>query len=161
MRWFISVAGSILLSAFPEARLHAADLGAEARDILQRRCLGCHGTKAKVAGLDLSTRSGAEKGGSKGPALKPGVPGESLLWTRVSKGEMPPAAPLPSSEKELLHRWIEAGAAWTGTLTEMRAGLDWWALQPLAIRDAPTRSGIPPAWSKSPLDKWIYSKLKE
>jgi mono/diheme cytochrome c family protein len=161
MRWFKSLAGSILLSILPAAGLHAVDLGAEARDILQRRCLGCHGTKTKMAGLDLSTRSGAEKGGSKGTALKPGVPSESLLWARISKGEMPPAAPLPSSEKELLHRWIEAGAAWTGALTEMRAGLDWWALQPLSVSHAPTSSKIPAAWSKSPLDKWIYSKLKK
>ena len=74
---------------------------------------------------------------------------------------MPPSAPLPSSEKDILHRWIESGAPWTDVLTEMRAGLDWWSLQPLTIRDAPTSSAIPPAWSKLPLDRWIYFKLEE
>jgi hypothetical protein len=161
MRRIKCVAGLIVLCTPPAAVLHAADLEAEALGILQRRCLSCHGTKTKIAGLDLSTRSGAEKGGSKGPAIKPGIAAESLLWNRVSKGEMPPAAPLPASEKDLLQRWIEAGAAWTGTLTEMKAGLDWWALQPLKIREIPTSSEIPQSWSKSPIDRWIYSKLRE
>jgi hypothetical protein len=161
MRSFKSVAGLIVLSAFPAANLLAAELEVEARDILQRRCLGCHGTKTKVAGLDLSTRAGAEKGGLKGPAIKPGTPDQSLLWTRVFKGEMPPAAPLPASEKDILHRWLQAGAAWTGTLTEMRAGLDWWSLQPLAIRNEPDVSNTPKAWAKSPLDRWVYSTLRQ
>ena len=156
-----SFAVTILISASFADILYAADVSTQAREILQRRCLNCHGARTRMAGLDLSTRAGADKGGSKGSALKPGSAGESLLWTRVSKGEMPPSAPLPSSEKDILHRWIELGAPWTDVLTEMRAGLDWWSLQPLTIRDAPTSSAIPPAWSKLPLDRWIYFKLEE
>src|SRR5713226_4769200 len=58
--------------------LPAADLETEARAILERRCLICHGPPARVAGLDLSNRESALRGASKGPALKPGLPGKSL-----------------------------------------------------------------------------------
>src|SRR6266852_3716338 len=104
--WFLL----IFSVAMPVA---AADLEAQARDILARRCLTCHGPKSRVAGLDLSTSEGALKGGNKGPALKAGAPNESLLLARVDKGEMPPSAPLPPEEKESLRRWIAAGAAWS------------------------------------------------
>ena len=111
--------------------LPAADLETEARAILERRCLICHGPQARVAGLDLSNRESAFRGGSKGPALKPGSLAESLLLDRVLKQEMPPTGPLPASEAETLRRWIEAGAPWQGSIEERRAGLDWWALRPL------------------------------
>ena len=67
-RWFLL----ILAIALPAA---AADLEVDARDVVARRCLGCHGPKSKVAGLDLSTRETALKGGSK-------LPGE-LEFTRA------------------------------------------------------------------------------
>src|SRR5437867_13411630 len=90
-RWFALILAVVMPAV-------AADLEVEARDLVARRCLGCHGPKSKVAGLDLSTRETALKGGSKGPALKPGAANESLLIARVDKGEMPPTAPLPPEE---------------------------------------------------------------
>ena len=141
--------------------LPAADLETEARAILERRCLSCHGPPARVAGLDLSTRESAFRGGSKGPALKPGSPSESLLLSRVLKREMPPTAPLPAPELDTLRRWIEAGAPWQGSIEAKRAGPDWWALQPLKSRDAPMAPGIPNAWSRSAIDRWVYAKLRE
>jgi hypothetical protein len=127
---------------------YAADLEGEARDILARRCLGCHGPKSKVAGLDLSTRETALKGGSKGPALKPGGASESLLIGRVDRSEMPPTAPLPLEERETLRRWIDAGAAWSEAIAERRAGRDWWSLQPLQSFPAPAS-----------VDHWILAAL--
>ena len=139
--------------------LRADDLESEARAILQRRCLPCHGPKTKTSGLDLSGRESALGGGSKGPALKPCAPGESLLLERVLKNQMPPTGPLPESEKESLRHWIEAGAPLEGVIEERRAGLDWWSLQPLKVRDAPITPGIPAAWSRSVIDRWVYAKL--
>jgi mono/diheme cytochrome c family protein len=60
-RWFLLILAVVMPAA-------AGDLEVEARDLVARRCLGCHGPKSKVAGLDLSTRETALKGGSKGPA---------------------------------------------------------------------------------------------
>ena len=140
-RWFLLILAVVMPGA-------AGDLEVEARDLVARRCLGCHGPKSKVAGLDLSTRETALKGGSKGPALKPGVANESLLMARVDKGQMPPTAPLPPEEKETLRRWIEAGAAWSEAIAEGRAGKDWWSLQPLQNFPAP-----------SSVDHWLSAAL--
>jgi hypothetical protein len=57
--------------------LRADDLELRTQALLQRRCLACHGLRTKTAGLDLSTREGASKGGVSGAALKPGSANES------------------------------------------------------------------------------------
>jgi len=114
--------------------LFAAELGSAATEILQRRCLACHNAKVKTAGLDLSTR---------------GVVPLHRLWERVEKGQMPPSGPLSADEKATLRAWIDAGAPWTNTIAERRAGADWWSLQPLRNEVAP---GI---------DRWIEAGLKK
>jgi hypothetical protein len=141
MRWF-------LVSAVFVLPVCAADLEAEARDVLARRCLNCHSARVKSGGLDLSSRESAVRGGTQGPALRPGA--SSLLLTRVTRKQMPPGAPLPPAETGTLERWIAAGAPWTTALSERRAGLDWWSLQPLATQ--PGRNSI---------DHWIQAKLQE
>ena len=60
--------------------------------ILQTRCVVCHG-KDKVSGLDLRTREGLLKGGSRGAAVKPGDADESLLYRFVA-GEEKPRMPM-------------------------------------------------------------------
>jgi mono/diheme cytochrome c family protein len=141
--------------------LSAADLETEAREILQRRCLACHGPTTKTSGLDLSNRESALRGGSKGPALKPGSAAGTLIFDRILKNQMPPTAPLPEPEREILRRWIDAGAPWQGSIEVRRAGPDWWSLQPLKVRDAPLTPGIPAAWARSAIDRWVYAKLRE
>lgn len=139
----------------------AADLSPQALDILTKRCLGCHGPKTKASGLDLSSRESAIRGGQKGSALKPGAASQSLLFTRVGKGEMPPSAPLPQEERKILEEWINGGAAWLGSIQERRAGLDWWSLQPLKDADPPTVPDAPEAWRDNPIDRWIFARLRE
>lgn len=159
MRRIYLMAGLIVVAVSQPTA--AADLESEAREILQRRCLSCHGPKTKISGLDLSGRASALQGGAKGPALKPGYPAESLLLNRVSKDEMPPAAPLPAAEKDVLRRWVESGAPWQEVIEERRAGPDWWALQPVKIRQPPSPQGIEEAWNGNVIDRWIYAKLRE
>jgi hypothetical protein len=55
---------------------------------------GCHGKLTAIAGVDLSDREGAY----------------TVLVGRVC-GEMPPDAPLPDVEVEIVERWIDDGAA--------------------------------------------------
>ena len=130
----------------------AAELEAEARAILTRRCLGCHGAQTRMGGLDLSTRAMAVRGGARGPALRLEAPTQSLLLARITQGQMPPSAPLPAGEQETLQRWLTAGAPWKEKLVVARAGLDWWAFQPLRIQEAP-----PSDWSRAPIDRWIHA----
>ena len=130
-------------------------------EVLERRCLQCHGPTQMMGELDLSSRATALAGGTRGPALAPADPSGSLLLARVIADEMPPGAPLSGTDKETLRAWIAAGAPWLDTLTEQRAGRDWWSLQPLGVNAPPPAGSAPPEWRGSPIDRWVFSALDE
>lgn len=112
----------------------ADDLEQLATQSLRKNCLGCHGKSAAMGGLVLESRESAQKGGKNGPALKPGDPSGSLMVELVRTGKMPAGNPLPNSERELLAKWVAAGAPWSARIEvaeRKRAGRDWWSLQPL------------------------------
>jgi mono/diheme cytochrome c family protein len=150
-----------LIALFAAGLSPAEDLSRDARDVLSRRCIGCHGPKVHVSGLDLSTRASALRGGSKGPALQPGSSAASLIFQRVMSAQMPPSGALPAEEKETLRRWIDAGASWVEPVAEHRAGPDWWSLQPLHPSSPPVVPGAPEEWTRSPIDRFLLAKLRE
>ena len=133
--------------------------------LLVSRCFECHyGSKPK-GGLDLSRRATATAGGESGPSIVPGNPGASLLWQRVTAGEMPPKKPLAADEQLLLKDWIARGARW-GTdpidpfrvTTATRAGYDWWSLQPV-VRPRPPATRHDDV-AQSPIDSFVLAKLE-
>jgi hypothetical protein len=150
----------------------------QVRPLLQR-CVNCHSGDEPAAGLNLSRRSLALKGGESGPALRPGRAAESLLFSMVSSKKMPPKKPLSAEEIARLRHWIDDGAAWEGTVErvrkppltlpsppggegrvrgERRAGSDWWSLQKVR------RPSLPPVklaeWPRTPLDAFILARLE-
>src|SRR5438128_4037085 len=83
----------------------------EVLPILQANCVTCHGEKLKKNGLDLRTLDSLLKGGESGPAVTPGSAKDSLLFRKISAGEMPFRGTKLSQEKiDLIGRWIQAGA---------------------------------------------------
>jgi hypothetical protein len=83
--------------------------------IVQANCLVCHGENLQQNGLDLRTRDSIQKGGESGPAIVPGSAEESLLFEKVSSGEMPMGGEKLSDEEiELIERWINAGGLSVG-----------------------------------------------
>ncbi|MFO0363444.1 MAG: DUF1553 domain-containing protein [Acidobacteriota bacterium] len=138
----------VIATIAPESAQGAdpAQIAGQAREVLARRCVGCHSAAVKSSGLDLSSPGAAARGGSRGPGQ---------ILARVTSGEMPPAKPLPESEVEILRQWQTAGMpAWSSGAIELRrATADWWAFQPL--REAP-----PPAGEVSVIDAWIDAKLR-
>ncbi len=76
--------------------------------ILLGRCGACHSGTGGMAGLDLSTYSGALQGGRDGPVIAPGDPAASLLVQRQQAGGHP--GQLTPEELELIIQWILAGA---------------------------------------------------
>ena len=54
----------------------------------------------------------AKRGEGESPYIVPGKPDESELWSRLGiEKDMPPSGPKPSdSDRELIRRWITAGA---------------------------------------------------
>ena len=89
------------------------------RPILARNCFACHGPddQQRRANLRLDLRADAIAPRSgRTPAVVPGRPGASSLIHRIharNAGQMPPPASgksLSEGEKQLLERWIGAGA---------------------------------------------------
>jgi hypothetical protein len=94
------------------------------------------------------------KGGTRGPAIVPGKPEESVLYRLISGGQpvMPKQGePLSKEQVEGIRQWIRQGAPWVESAK-------WWSLQPL---DQPA---VPPSqskWVRTPIDAFILTKLRE
>lgn len=84
----------------------------DVQPVLARKCGKCHGKTAHKGGLDLSTIGGVRRGGESGEAAVAESVEESLLWIMIDGGDMPPEGqtPLADVERELIRRWIMAGA---------------------------------------------------
>jgi hypothetical protein len=157
--WSIWPASAIAFAA------DRVDFDRDIAPLLVSRCFDCHSGATIKGALDLSRRESASAGGESGVPFVSGKPDESLLWQRVSEGEMPPKKPLAADEQALLKAWITQGANW-GTspinpfrvTTSTRAGYDWWSLQPI------TRP-VPPIVRneetvRSPIDVFVLAKLE-
>ncbi len=144
----------------------------EVLSILQARCVRCHGGLAKQGGLDLRTMESRLKGGKSGPALVPGKPEASPMYTRVAAGQMPPdkmakdlAIELATDgETEKIRAWIAAGAP--GPQPEISTApvvkeddRKFWSFQP------PVRPSVPQvknqALVRNPIDAFLLQKLEE
>jgi len=147
MNWWLRVICGLLLtlaSAHP-ARTSTPDFDFEKTiaPILAKNCLNCHNGSEPKGNLDLSRQETAAKGGKTRAALVPGKANDSFLIERVAKGSMPPkkgGRQLSEEEVASLRTWVDAGAKWPAGrvlspfefTTEQRAGLDWWAFQPVS-----------------------------
>ncbi len=133
--------------------------------LLARRCLDCHNENDKKGGLNLVTAAGARAGGDSGAVISEGQVEKSILWQRIADEEMPPGKPLSSAEKELIRSWIAVGAVWEtspidrfGVTSETRAGLDWWAFEPLSQSPLPAVEHAD--WPRQPLDQLVLARLE-
>jgi hypothetical protein len=104
--------------ASPALSLASAEdrLPADIRDLLQSKCLRCHGGKSPKGGLDLSSPEGVHKGGESGPVVVAGQPDRSLLYEKVHEGSMPPGKKgrLSEAEVAVVRHWIQRGASVAG-----------------------------------------------
>jgi len=134
--------------------------------ILVNHCLDCHSGPQPKGGLDLTSVASARRGGESGAAIVAGDLDASLLWRRVSAGEMPPKKPLAEQQTQKFRKWIISGARW-GTspidrfrvTTAARAGYDWWALQ--RLRRPPVPAVLPRAWPRNPIDDFVLARLRQ
>lgn len=98
-----------------------------ARAVLKQYCYTCHHGAGSEAGdfdvLDAKTMTAPREG--ERPFVVGGKAAESYLFERVSKGSMPPKATKErptDAEKEVLKKWIDAGAP--GFPTQERKAID-------------------------------------
>jgi hypothetical protein len=156
-----------LLGGLGAGRLASAQEGAPpdfsraVRPLLSDRCFACHaGDEAKALRLDRREDAVDELGGA---AIVPGDAAGSALWRRIThedpKRRMPPPEAkleLSESERDVLRRWIEAGAPyeahWAFTRPERMEP------QTIAAGEAgPARA----EWVRDPLDRLVLEKLDE
>jgi mono/diheme cytochrome c family protein len=142
---------------------------AEVRQLLESRCVECHGGRLTRSGLDLTTRDGLLRGGESGPAVVPGDAKQSRLYRQITHTDKPGMPfrrdPLSEAEVALLAAWVDAGAPYDGPLAKQDgAGVEpWWSLRPI-VKAVP-----PPAvhlaafedWPRTPVDLFVLAKLRE
>ncbi len=82
--------------------------------ILQKSCLVCHTSTAKMGGLVLESYETLVNGGAHGPAIVPGKSSESRLSLMLEGKIKPPmpfgGTPLPPADIAVIKAWIDSGA---------------------------------------------------
>jgi len=156
--WLVAAVCGFVFSA-PSPAADAPDFNRDIRPILADRCFSCHGQGSKEADtvLRLDLRDFAIKADKKGhAAIVPGKPDLSELVKRIRATDpeerMPPdrsKKSLSDKEKDLLTRWIAAGAEYQPH----------WAFIP------PKRPATPDVddqdWVRADLDYFILARLEK
>ena len=150
----------------------AVDFENHVAPIIIRNCLECHQSRNPSGGLAVDTASAILAGGESGSAVTRNSATESLLFQRVSSGEMPPpyhgeSRVLAAGDVEILRQWIDAGAIFPvdrrldiyERTNDVRGGRDWWSFQPLRRLDPPWSAAVPAG--SNPIDAFIQVALQE
>ncbi len=137
-------------SAHPEIRFND-----HIRPILSEYCFACHGpdTGSREADLRLDVRESAVESG----VISPGNAGDSELIARIFSDDpdarMPPpqtGKTLSAEEKELLRRWVDAGADWQPH----------WAFIKPQRPELPVTAGAD-EWANNAIDHFVLAKMDE
>ncbi|QDU50910.1 PSD1 and planctomycete cytochrome C domain-containing protein [Gimesia panareensis] len=131
--------------------------------ILKQHCYDCHSHTAGVmeGDLTLDWQSGWKKGGSRGPAIVPGQPEQSLLIKAVQHTDpnlKMPDEKLSDQQIAILTKWVQQGASdprIQKPQADTKAALDWWSLKPL------NRPTVPGAGNTNPIDAFIQDRLRQ
>ncbi len=130
--------------------------------ILKQSCQPCHNQRLRTSGLALDSREDMMAGGNRGPSVKPGLPGESMLIQAVEQSgdlKMPPNSKLKPEQIAELKQWVAEGAKWPEqTTAKPRPGADHWAFQ---LPKRPTPPVVKTsAWVRNPIDNFILARLE-
>ena len=85
------------------------------KPIFDKRCLSCHGARAK-GGYKVTDYNSVMTTGDNAPVITPGDAANSILAQMLNGiktpagGQMPPSRPLPQQQIQLIEKWINQGA---------------------------------------------------
>lgn len=137
---------------------------AKVRPLLAAECFECHSADKAEGGLRLDAATAIQQGGDSGPVVVAGKPSQSLLINaiRYEDLEMPPKAPLTTSQQEILVQWVRDGAFWPADVSPSQVknaetDKSWWAAKSLMPGTVPTASGS--AASNHPIDRYVDRTL--
>ena len=163
-RWLLSVGFVLLINtiqtvaAEPNADNSPVDFNRDIRPILSSRCLTCHGVdeEGRKGELRLDQRADVIRKRDGSQVIKPGDIAESELIARITSHDKDEVMPPPKSgpalkpeEIDLFKRWIAQGANYA----------DHWAFSPIVKHSLPKTSND--SWAKSPIDRFILSRLDQ
>jgi mono/diheme cytochrome c family protein len=167
-RWaLLGVIGSSLTS-LPLVAEDPVSFHATIRPILKEHCWHCHGEEHELGGgLDARLARSLLRGGDSGVAVVAGDPERSLLYQRITSGEMPPGEKkVPAEQQALIARWIDQGASADRPEPEQLAVGDiildsdrqHWSFQPIQ------RPPLPPLkdsqQARTPIDYFLLQQLE-
>ncbi len=134
----LTLVATFVMSAAARAEV---DFATEIKPILESACLRCHNDDRTDGDLRIDSLAHLTEDRGSGPAVVPGEPEESLLYTYCILPEddpvvMPPAgegAKLATSQTDKLKEWIAEGAKWPEEVKlEIQPRIDFAALvQPI------------------------------
>ena len=83
----------------------------DVQPILERRCTKCHGGEFPSEGLNMESYESLMAGSQNGQVLIAGDSGNSLIFQKISSGEMPKRGPhLTAEQIAPIKQWIDEGA---------------------------------------------------
>ncbi len=146
------------------------------RPLLVAKCFECHSDQSEESELRVDSLAELLAGGTRGPAIVPGKPADSLLVRAIGHGEtlqMPPKKKLAAVEIADLTKWIKDGAVWPGESAKPPAAVgansrgmvfseaqkNHWAFQP--VRDPSIPDVRDNLWSQSPIDRFLLTRIEQ
>ncbi|BCX50241.1 hypothetical protein HAHE_41490 [Haloferula helveola] len=170
----VILAGALPLSA-PAEELTSEEtkfFEQKIRPVLAKYCYECHAEGEKIkGGLRVDYRDGLIHGGDSGPAVVPGDPTKSLIYTAMAYQdpdyEMPPKKKLPDEIIEDFRKWIEMGApdprvpdkVVVQSEIDIEEGKKHWSFQ--APKASPAPQVEDAGWPVSFVDSHILSGLEK
>ncbi len=159
LRQRVRFCGPAFVAAIASAQLaHASDdieFNRDIRPILSENCFRCHGpsSASREAELRLDQRESAVDNG----AITPGKPDESELVRRISADDPEEVMPPPSTkksltagQKDLLRRWIAAGAEYQPH----------WAFISFPAEVPVPQPADPQHWIHNEIDAFVLARLQ-
>jgi hypothetical protein len=156
----------------------------EVKPILTENCFKCHGGndekgRPKVKGdLQLISRKGLMKGGTRGPAFNEAQPAASLMLNALGYAnhdlQMPPSGKLPDEQLTKIKQWLAMGAPWTpedadrlvevhdtnsGTTTVNEETKAHWSYRPMQRFTPPAVKD--PEWAVNPIDAFLRAGMDQ
>ena len=171
--WLVAV---VSVTALQKTGAASDDFKQKVAPILEANCVSCHGGKIERSGLDLRSFEAVMRGGSRGKAIVPGNPEQSLLYkliTHVEDPKMPLGMDkLSDADIATIAEWIRglsptaiAAAAETGaavrapgySITDKDRGF-WSFIKP---RRSPVPAVKDPAWVRNEIDAFVLHRLEK
>ncbi|MCH2573013.1 MAG: hypothetical protein MK103_16760, partial [Planctomycetes bacterium] len=133
------------------------------RPVLAEHCYSCHSQNSdEIKGsLQLDTRAGVLKGGSRGPVLVAGDPENSLLIQSIRHQDlkMPPGKSLTDNQISDIAKWVAMGAPYPPSRVAEAPQDRHWSFEP--IRDPLIPTVQDAMWPLVSFDAFLLARLEQ